>query len=105
MITTLDAEEVAEASVVAALRKLHFSVVPKDAKKPGAAGIEAWKGTQRIFVQVTTTISPEEPRALTPDQKESLRRQAAKAGSQPWEARVLLSPDLELVHLEWRPLE
>jgi hypothetical protein len=105
VIATLEAEEAAMACVAAALRRLHFSVAQRDPKSPGAAGIEAWKGTQRIVVHVTTIVSPARPQPLTHDEEQEPRRQASRADGQPWEARVLLGPDLELVQLEWRPLE
>jgi len=101
----VEVEEVAQACVIAALRKLHFSVVQRDATLPGPGAIEAWKGMNRIFVKVNMAVSPAEPRSLTHDQEENLRNRAARADSQAWEARVLLGPDLELAHLEWRPLE
>jgi hypothetical protein len=102
---TLGVEEVAEACVVAALRRMHFSIVQRHVKQPGPARIEAWMGRQRVLVQVNTTVSPAEPHPLTSAEEQSLRRWAARAGGQPWEARLFLGPDLEVLRLDWRPLE
>jgi hypothetical protein len=104
VLATIEAQDVAEVCVLAALRKMHFSVAQRDAKESGTMPIEAWKGRQRIFVLVSTSVSPAEPRPLTREEEQDLRRQAARADGQPWEALVLLSRDLEPVRLDWRPL-
>ena len=105
MIATLEVGEVAEACVVDALRKLGFTIVQPGARSTGAKVIEAWKARQRIVVHVNTTVSPAAPPSLTFEEEQSLRRRATRAGGQAWEARVFLGPDLELVQVEWRPLE
>lgn len=105
MIATLEAEEVAEACVAAGLRKLGFTIVQPGARSTGAKVIEAWKARQRIVVRVSTTVSPSKPQPLTIEDEKELRRRATRTGGQAWEARVLLGADLELVQLEWRPLE
>ena len=105
MIATLEAEEVAEACAADALRKMGFSIVRSGARAPVGALIEAWKARHRVVVRVNAAVSPEEPRRLTPGKEQELRRRAKRDGGQAWEAQALLSVDLELVQLEWRPLE
>lgn len=105
MIATLEAEEVAEQYAAAGLRELGFTIVRSGARAPVAELIEAWKARQRVVVRVNATVSPEEPRPLTPTEEQNLRRRAKRTGGQAWEARVVLGADLELVQLEWRPLE
>jgi hypothetical protein len=105
LIATLEVEEVAEACVVAGLRKLGFTIARPGARNSAAGLIEAWKVRQRVIVRVNTTVSPEEPRPLTPGEEQELRRRAKRDGGQAWEAQALLGADLELVQLEWRPLE
>lgn len=105
MIATLEVEEMAEACVVAGLRKLGFTIIPPGARSSTAVLIEAWKGRQRVVVRVNTTVSPEKLRSLTLEEEQDLRRRAKRTGGQAWEAQVLLGADLELVQLEWRPLE
>ena len=105
MIATLEAEEMAEACAVAGLRKLGFTIVAPGARSPAAALIEAWKARQRVVVRVNTTVFPSKPQPLTIEQEKELRRRATRTGGQAWEAQVLLGADLELVQLEWRPLE
>ena len=105
MIATLEAEEMAEASVVAGLRKLGFTIIPPGARNSGAVLIEAWKARQRVVVRVNPTVSPSKPQPLTIEDEKELRRRAKRTGGQAWEARVVLGADLELVQLEWRPLE
>ncbi len=105
MIATLEAEEVAEACVAAGLRKLGFTIVQPGARSRAVTLIEAWKARQRVVVRVITTVSPGEPRSLTPEEEQELRRRTKRTGGQAWKGQVLLSADLELVQLEWRPLE
>ena len=105
MIATLEAEEMAEACAVAGLRKLGFTIVRAGARAAVGTFIEAWKARQRVVVRVNTTVSPEKPRSLTLEEEQDLRRRAKRTGGQAWEAQVLLGSDLELVQLEWRPLE
>ena len=105
MIATLEAEEKAEASAVAGLRKLGFTIVQTGARATMGTFIEAWKARQRVIVRVNTTVSPEQPRPLTLEEEQDLRRRAKRTGGQAWEAQVLLAADLELEQLEWRPLE
>ncbi|MBZ5589661.1 MAG: hypothetical protein LAO05_13975 [Acidobacteriia bacterium] len=104
MVATLEVDEVAEANVLAALRKLHYSIVQHDLKDPRGTRIEAWRGRQRIFALLNTVVSPAELRPLTLEEEQSLRCKAVRAGGQPWEVRVFLKSDLQLVRLEWRPL-
>ena len=101
----LEAEEVAEQYVAAGLRELGFTIIRSGARAPVAEFIEAWKARQRVVVRVNATVSPETPRPLTPGEEQELRRRAKRTGGQAWEAQVLLGSDLELVQLEWRPLE
>jgi hypothetical protein len=105
LLVTLEAEEVAEQYAGAGLRELGFTIVRSGARAPVAALIEAWKARQRVVVRVNAAVSPEEPRPLAPGVEQELRRRAKRTGGQAWEAQVLLSADLELVQLEWRPLE
>jgi hypothetical protein len=105
LIATLEVDEVAEAFVVVALRKLRFLMVLADGGGHRTAVISAWKAKQHVLVRVSATVSPAKPRPLTEDEEQNLRDQAAQAGAQPWEAQVFLSPDLELLRLEWRPVE
>jgi hypothetical protein len=105
LIAALEAEEVAEALVVDALRKLGFTIVQPGARSTGTKVIEAWKARQRIVVRVNTTVSPERPQSLTLEEQQDLRRRAKRTGGQAWEAQVLLGADSELVLLEWRTLE
>ncbi|TAM45859.1 MAG: hypothetical protein EPN53_14295 [Acidobacteria bacterium] len=105
MIATLQAEEVAEQHVAASLRELGFTIIRSGARAPVAELIEAWKARQRVVVRVNTTVSPAEPRPLTLQEEHELRQRAKRAGGQAWEARVSVGPDLELIRLEWRPLE
>lgn len=105
MIATFEVEGLAEARVIDALRKLGFTIVRSGARSPVAELIEAWKARQRVVVRVSTTVSPSKPQPLTIEDEKELRRRATRTGGQAWEARVLLGADLELVQLEWRPLE
>jgi signal recognition particle subunit SEC65 len=105
LIATLEVEEVAEARVIDALRKLGFTIVQPGARNTGAKVIEAWKARQRVVVHVNTTVSPAAPCSLTLEEEQALRRRATKTGGHAWEVRVLLGSDLELVQLEWRALE
>jgi hypothetical protein len=105
LITTLEAEEVAETCAADALRKMGFTIVRPGVRAPVAELIEVWKARQRVVVRVNTTVSPAEPQPLTIEQEQDLRRRAKRTGGQAWETRVLLGADLELVQLEWRPLE
>lgn len=95
----------AEACAVAGLRKLGFTIIPLGARSSAAALIEAWKVRQRVVVRVNTSVSPSKPQPLTIEAEQALRRRATRTGAQAWEAQVLLGSDLELVQLEWRPLE
>lgn len=105
MIAAVEAEAVAETYVAAGLRDLGFTIIRAGARAPVGEFIEAWKARRRVVVRVNSTVLPEDPRALTPDAEQELRSRAKRTGGQPWEARVLLSADLELVRLNWRPLE
>ena len=105
MIATIEAEEVAEQYVAAGLRKLGFTIVRAGARASVGSFIEAWQGRQRVVVRVNTTVSPGEPRSLTLEEEQDLWRRAKRTGGRAWEARVFLGADLELVQLEWRPLE
>ncbi len=78
---------------------------PSLAPGPPLTLIEAWKARQRVVVRVNTTVSPGEPRSLTPEEEQELRRRTKRTGGQAWEGQALLSADLELAQLEWRPLE
>jgi hypothetical protein len=105
LTATPEVEGIAEEYVVAALRMMHFSIVLPDGGGHGTAVINAWKGKQRVLVKLNIAVSPAEPCSLTPVEEQDLRHQAAQTCGQPWEARVLLNPDLDLVKLEWRPVE
>jgi hypothetical protein len=105
LIAILEVDEVAEGYVVAALRKQHFSIVRLQTKAPGLATIEAWTGTHHIFMHVTAAVSPDEPGALTPDEKQELQQRAVRVNAEVWEAVVVLGPDMELLQLDWWPLE
>ena len=105
MVTVLDIEGAADEYVVAALRKQHFSIVRLEPKAPGPAAIEAWTGTHHILMHVTAGASPDEPSVLTPDEKQELRQRAARVNAEVWEAVVVLGPDMELLQLDWWPLE
>ena len=105
MKVALEVGDAAESHVIAALRGLRFSLVLADGGGHGPAAISAWKGKQRILVQVNAAVSPAKLRPFTPDEEQSLRHQAAQAGAQAWEAQVILNRDLGLIDLQWRPLE
>ena len=105
VVTVLDIEAVADEYVVAALRKLHFSIVRLHTKAPGPTAIEAWAGTQHLFMHVNAAVAPVEPGALTPEQRQELRQRAARADGEAWEAAVVLGAGMELVRLDWWPLE
>lgn len=105
MIAALEAEEVAETCAADALRKMGFTIVRSGVRAPVAELIEAWKGRQHVVVRVNAAVSPSKPQPLTIEDEKELRRRAKRTGGQAWEARVLLGADLELVQLEWRPLE
>lgn len=105
MVTVLDIEGVAEEHVIAALRKQHFSILRLKTKAPGPPAIEAWTATQHIFMHVAAAASPGEPGALTPYEKQELQQRAARVNAQAWEAVVVLGPDMELLGLDWCPLE
>ncbi|MBZ5590139.1 MAG: hypothetical protein LAO05_16415 [Acidobacteriia bacterium] len=106
MIATLELEEVAEEHAVGALRKLHFSIMRRwTPVAAGSAILEAWTGSQHIFVRVNAAVAPAEPASLSPDEKQELRQRAARTDGEAWEARVVVGPDGELVQLEWWPLE
>lgn len=105
MVTGIDIEGVAEEFVIAALRKQHFSIVRLLPRAPGPAAIEAWMGAHHILMHVTAAASPDEPVALTPDEKQELQQRAARVNAQVWEAVVVLGPEMELLKLDWWPLE
>ncbi len=105
MVATLEVEEAAEACVVAALRRLHLTVVQPASNAPGVVIIEAWKTTQHILLEVKAAVARDKPVDLTPQEKRDLRQRATRAGAEPWEAKVVLGPDGELVGLDWWPVE
>ena len=100
-----DLDEAAERHVIAALRKLHFSVMRRRSEGSGPTTVEAWSGTQHVFMHVDAALAPGEPAGLTPAGKQELRERAARAGGEAWEAKVVLGPGLELERLDWGPLE
>lgn len=105
LVATLEADEVAEEHVVAALRKLHFAIMRQRTAAAGSAILEAWTHSQHIFVRVNAAVAPAEPAELSPDEKRELRQRAARTDGEAWEARVVVGPDRELLGLEWWPLE
>jgi hypothetical protein len=105
LTATLKVDEVAEGHAIGALGKLHFSIMRRWPGAAGSAILEAWTGSQNISVRVNAAIAPAEPAKLSPDEKQELRQRAVRAGGEAWEARVFVGPDMELVRLEWWPLE
>lgn len=105
LVVARDIDDAAARHAIAALRKLHFTVVQPSTKGADPMTIEAWKGGRHALVHVAAAIAPDEPSLLTPDARRAFREEAARAGAEAWEARIVMSPGLEIVRLDWWPLE
>ncbi|HVN33050.1 MAG TPA: hypothetical protein VMT45_13800, partial [Thermoanaerobaculaceae bacterium] len=84
---------------------LHCSIVRHVLDTNGRSPVEAWKVRQHLLMHVTSAVEPDEPPDLTQQEKRAFRQLAARANAEPWMAKVLMRPDLELVRLDWWPLE
>ena len=95
-----------ERSVVTWLEDKGFIIGKWDTSAPGTEDIEARSGSTRLFVQVRTSVHPEDPPSLTSGEEEDIKSRASMHGSaEVWEARVQLDSHLELVgKIKWRKL-
>jgi hypothetical protein len=72
---------------------------------PGSTGIEAIGRDRKLLVLVKSSLVPYAPAIMTREEEENVRARAAGLGYQPWEARVMLDGQLELViEIQWREL-
>ena len=61
--------------------------------------------SSKMLVEVRTTIFPEIPKDLNPDEVRNLRARAAKAGRKAYAARVLVNPAGQLLQeVQWQRL-
>ncbi len=101
----IDPVAIAEDYVIAALRRLHCTIVRRVCDGEGPSPIEAWKTTEHLLLSVRSAVAPETPLELSPKEERELRQLAARANAEPWAAKVVLGPEMELVELDWWPLE
>ncbi|HVN77031.1 MAG TPA: hypothetical protein VMT19_11990 [Thermoanaerobaculaceae bacterium] len=101
----LDVQAAAEDHVIGALRRLRCSIVRRTSEPGEVSPIEAWKVTEHILMHVRGAVTPDEPPPLTPRERDEFRRLAARANAEPWIAEVALGNNLELVRLDWWPME
>lgn len=96
-----------ERSVVTWLENKGFMIVKWDTESPGTKNIEAKSGSARtrLFVQVRTSVHPEDPPSLTSGEEADIKSRAAKIDAEAWEARVQLDINLHLLgKIRWRKL-
>jgi Holliday junction resolvase len=94
-----------ERSVVTWLENKGFMIVKWDAESLGSKNIEAKSGSQRLLIQVKSSVQQEDSTPMTSAQKEDIESRAAKIGAEAWEARVQLASNLQLVgKIKWKKL-
>ena len=98
--------EAGQAAVIAELERLGFSVVRLHTLKPGAKAIEAASRDARRLVQVKAVVAPNMTVPLSPQEGRELKARARNLGAGAWEARLHLTPRLELKgSIRWRRLK
>ncbi len=100
-----DVAAIAEEYVAEGLQRIHCRIAQHDHAVSGAPILRAWSGPLQIFMQVMAAVAPAEPAGISPDDECELRKRAAPVQGEAWVANVVLGPDLELVGLDWWPLE
>ena len=104
-MAVLDVYAAAEDHVLAALRRLHFTIVKRANRITSPHVVEAWTGSYHVFMHVSAAVDPDQPPVLTPEERRTLQQRARSAGGEAWGAKVVLQPDRQLAWLDWRPLE
>lgn len=74
-------------------------------RSPGSTDIEAWKGDQRLVVQVKAAVYPNSPALLSPGDEWRITARARRIGAEAWVARVQVDSWLNQVGgISWRRL-
>ncbi len=91
----------AEAHVANWLEKSGYAVNRNHPE--GALEIEAERGGVKILVRVKHGVYPAAPKALSKDECEKLKANAAALGRRPYAAKIAIGPDGFLIkHIEWQ---
>lgn len=73
---------------------------------PGSTDIEAVGTKDSLLVQVKTAMSPSTPVDLSSDEVRNIKSRAARLGYQPWQAKVIVDANLNLVgDIQWMRLD
>ena len=80
-----------------------YSIMKWDTQVTGPSEIEAQSDAKRLLVHVKTAAYPNYPSKLSEEEEKTFTTRANGVGAQPWEARVQVGANMELVgNVEWR---
>ncbi|MBA7696222.1 hypothetical protein ES703_104865 [subsurface metagenome] len=73
---------------------------------PGSTDIEAVGSETSLLVQVKASMSPSTPADLSSDEVRNIKSRATRIGYQPWQAKVTVDANLNLVgEIKWKKLD
>jgi len=91
--------------IVADTLRISGFVVTVNTQLPGATDIDATKVGDHRLVQVKTSVAPEPPAALSPEEVRAIKSRASRLGATAWQARLMITPGgLPGSAIEWQQL-
>jgi len=90
---------VGERAVMNWLARKGWEITRWDTQAPGSTDIEAQSGNKKLLIQVKSAVYPNQPSSLSWAEKRNIKSRAARIGAEPWEARVLLDKNLNLMYI------
>ncbi len=97
--------KMAESEVVNQLKRKGWNIQNWDPQAEGSKDIVASSANKRIYVQVQSSLAPNNPPDLTPPEMETMAARARKDGAECYQARVMLDQDLNRVgDIGWKKI-